>query len=159
MADLERFIIIHKKKENNEYEKALDEIKKGKKRSHWIWYILPILKGLRNSKKSLYYGIKDLEEAKEYLKNDLLRSHLIEMCKALLNLGKVNITDVMGYIDDIKLKQCMTLFNQVVEQEQEQEKEINCDNIFKKVLTQFFEGKEDQTTLDILKAQKSEKDQ
>ena len=151
MSDLERFIIIHNKEKDNEYEKALEEIKKGKKRTCWIWYILPILKGLRSSKKANYYGIKDFEEAKEYLNHELLRSHLIEMCQALLNLGDVNITDVMGYIDDIKLQQCMTLFNKV-----EQEMKIDCDNIFKKVLTQFFNDKEDQKTLEILKIQKNE---
>ena len=137
MTDLEKFLIMHQK----DYNKALNEIKQGQKRTHWIWYILPILKGLRESKTAIYYGIngiKDLNEATDYLKNDILKAHLIEMCNALINLGNVDISDVMGYIDDVKLQQCMTLFNKV-----EKEKNIDCDNVFQKVLEQFYEGKED----------------
>ena len=141
MAELERFIEAHKKN----YDNALKEIKNGKKRTCWIWYILPIMKGLRNSKNSLYYGIKDFEEATQYLNNEYLRSHLIEMSRAILDLGDVNITEVMGYIDDEKLRQCMTLFNKV-----EQEKKIDCKNIFKEVLSKYFKGVEDQRTLNIL---------
>ena len=148
MTDLEKFLIMHER----DYNKALTEIKQGKKRSHWIWYILPIMKGLRESKTAIYYGIKDFEEATNYLKNDILRSHLIEMCNALINLGNVNIFSVMGYIDDVKLQQCMTLFNKV-----EKEMNINCGNIFQKVLEQFYEGKEDEKTLDILAKQNMEK--
>ena len=148
MNDLEKFLIMHQK----DYNKALNEIKQGQKRTHWIWYILPILKGLRESKTAIYYGIKDLNEATDYLKNDILKDHLIEMCKALINLGNVDISDVMGYIDDVKLQQCMTLFNKV-----EKEKNIDCGNVFQKVLEQFYEGKEDQKTLEILEKQKNEK--
>lgn len=148
MTDLEKFLIMHQK----DYNKALNEIKQGQKRTHWIWYILPILKGLRESKTAIYYGIKDLNEATDYLKNDILKDHLIEMCKALINLGNVDISDVMGYIDDVKLQQCMTLFNKV-----EKEKNIDCGNVFQKVLEQFYEGKEDQKTLEILEKQKNEK--
>ena len=147
MNDLEKFLIMHEKN----YQTALYEIKKGKKRTHWIWYIFPIMKGLRDSKMSNYYGIKNFEEAIEYLNNNILREHLIEISRALLELGNVNIFNVMGNIDDIKLQQCMTLFNKV-----EKEMKINCDNIFEKVLEQFYEGKEDSKTLEILEKQKKE---
>ncbi len=147
MNDLEKFLIMHEKN----YQTALNEIKKGKKRTHWIWYIFPIMKGLRDSKMSNYYGIKNFEEAIEYLNNNILREHLIEISRALLELGNVNIFNVMGNIDDIKLQQCMTLFNKV-----EKEMKINCDNIFEKVLEQFYEGKEDSKTLEILEKQKKE---
>ena len=149
MTDLEKFLIMHEK----DYEKALNEIKQGKKRTHWIWYILPIMRGLRESKTAIYYGIKDFEEATNYLKNDILRAHLIEMSKALIDLGNVNIFSVMGFIDDVKLQQCMTLFNKV-----EKEMKINCGNVFQKVLEQFYEGKEDLKTLEILEKQKAEKE-
>ena len=146
--DLDRFIKMQEK----DYEKALKEIKNGQKKTCWIWYILPIMKGLRKSKNSMYYGIKDFEEATRYLKNEYLRNHLIEMCQAILDLGDVDISMVMGYIDDIKLKQCMTLFNLV-----ETEMKIDCGNIFKKVLIQFFNDEEDKSTLDILEKQRNEK--
>ena len=67
--------------------------------------------------------------------------------------GNINIFHVMGYIDDVKLQQCMTLFNKV-----EKEMNINCGNVFQKVLEQFYEGKEDEKTLEILEKQKNEKD-
>ena len=149
MSDLEKFLKMHEKN----YQTALNEIKKGKKKTHWIWYIFPIMKGLRESKMAIYYGIKNFEEATDYLNNEILREHLIEISKSLLELGKVNILDVMGMIDDIKLQQCMTLFNKV-----EKEMKINCDNIFEKVLEQFYEGKEDLKTLEILEKQKKEKE-
>ena len=94
MADLDRFLKMHEK----DYKKALSEIKSGKKKTCWIWYILPIMKGLRDSKNCKFYGIKSFEEATAYLNNDILRAHLIEMSKALLDLGYVNIFSVMGFI-------------------------------------------------------------
>jgi uncharacterized protein (DUF1810 family) len=149
MTDLEKFLIMHDK----DYNRALSEIKQGRKTTHWIWYILPIMKGLRESKTAIYYGIKNLEEACDYLKNDILREHLIEMSKALLDLNNMDIFYVMGGdIDGIKLQQCMTLFNIV-----EKQKNINCDNVFQKVLEKFFNGEEDKKTLDILAKQNMEK--
>ena len=139
---LDRFIIKH----NEKYDIALKEIKEGEKKTCWIWYILPIMKGLRKSENSLYYGIKDFEEATQYLKNELLYSHLIEICQTLLDLKKEDIFDVMGYIDGIKLQQCMTLFNEV-----EEKMNINCNNIFKKILSKYYNGEKDIKTLEILK--------
>ena len=148
MADLERFIKMH----NEKYNQALKEIKEGQKKTCWIWYILPIMKGLRNSKNSIKYGIKDFEEATQYLRNEILYSHLIEMSEALLALENNDITYIMGYIDDVKLQQCMTLFDKV-----EKEMNIKCDNIFEKVLIKYFNGKKDEKTLEILKNQENEK--
>ena len=148
MEDLERFIKMH----NEKYNQALKEIKEGKKKTWWIWYILPIMKGLRNSANSIKYGIKDFEEATEYLKNEILYSHLIEISRALLDLKNNDITYIMGYIDDVKLQQCMTLFDKV-----EKEMNINCDNIFEKVLNKYYNGKKDEKTLQILQNQKISK--
>ena len=148
MADLERFIIMH----NEKYVQALEEIKEGRKKTCWIWYILPIMKGLRKSENSIKYGIKDFEEATEYLKNEKLQSHLIEMSKALLVLKNKNITDIMGYIDDVKLQQCMTLFDKV-----EKEMNIDCGNIFEKILKKYYNGEKDEKTLEILQNQENEK--
>ena len=148
MADLDRFLKMHDK----DYKKALSEIKSGKKKTCWIWYILPIMKGLRDSKNCKFYGIKSFEEATAYLSNDILRAHLIEMSNAILNLGKVNMRDVMGSIDDVKLQQCMTLFNKV-----EETMNIDCGKVFKKVLVQFYNDQEDKRTLEILENQKAKK--
>ena len=147
--DINRFI----EKQKEDFNKALEEIKKGKKQSCWMWYIFPQLRGLGTSTISSFYGIKDLEEGILYLSNEILRNNLIEITKTLLDLGDTDIKEVMGFIDDIKLKSSMTFFNIV-----EKESGINCGGIFSKVLTQFFKGEEDENTYKILQKQKLEKE-
>ena len=143
---LERFI----KKQEEYYELALKEINNGKKVSCWMWYIFPQIRGLGKSKVSIEYSLKNIEEAKDYLCNEKLGFNLVQITQALLNLGEVDIKEVMGYIDDVKLKSCMTLFNEV-----EQKYNINCGNIFQKVLHQFFNDEKDELTLKILENQKN----
>ncbi len=136
MNSLDRFI----KAQEKSYKVALKEIKNGHKETHWIWYIFPELKGLGKSDTALYYGIIDLEEARRYLENDYLRSNLIEISEALLNLDN-NIIDILGYPDNLKVKSCMTLFyyaNPNIK-------------IFKKVLDKFYNGEFDNNTIEIIK--------
>ena len=147
--DINRFI----ERQKEDYKTALKEIKNGKKQSCWMWFIFPQVRGLGSSTISSFYGIKDLDEGIQYLRNKKLRNNLIEITKALLDLGEVDIRDVMGFIDDIKLKSSMTFFNIV-----EKESGINCGGIFNKVLTQFFKGEEDENTYKILKKQKLKKE-
>ena len=87
-----------------EYETALEEIRQGRKRSHWIWYIFPQLKGLGRSYNSEYYGIASLEEAKEYLGDAVLRGRLLEISKALMEHKEEDIHSIMGGIDAQKLR-------------------------------------------------------
>ena len=105
---VERFITPS----DEDYETALEEIKKGHKYSHWIWYIFPQLKGLGRSFMSEYYGIKDLKEAKEYLNHQILGQRLIEITECLSNLEINDPIEVFGSIDAVKVKSCMTLFYQ-----------------------------------------------
>ena len=149
MSQLDRFI----KAQENDYQIALNEIKNGSKDSCWMWYIFPQIRGLGLTEMSKTYAIKDMEEAIEYLNNEILRTRLIEISQALLDLGDVEINKVMGFPDDLKLKSSMTLFR-----EAEKESEIKCDNIFQKVLDQFFKGEEDPKTLVILQKQQYEKE-
>ena len=149
MSQLDRFI----KAQENDYQIALDEIKNGSKDSCWMWYIFPQIKGLGLTEMSKTYAIKNIEEAIEYLNNEILRTRLIEITQALLDLGAVDIKKVMGFPDNLKLKSSMTLFR-----EAEKESKIKCDNIFQKVLDQFFEGEEDPKTLVILQKQQYEKE-
>ena len=148
-SGIERFL----EKQEKYYDKALEEIKNGEKKSCWMWFIFPQLKGLGESTLSNFYGIKDIEEAIQYLNNKKLRDNLLKISQALIDLGNVNITKVFGYIDEIKLKSCMTLFNEV-----EEKSDIKCKKIFKKVLNQFFNGEKDQNTLNILEKQKLKKE-
>lgn len=133
--DLERFL----KAQDKDYEQALKEIKKGRKTSHWIWYIFPQIAGLGFSSTSKYYSIKDKNEAIEYLENNTLKNRLIEICEALLSLESDDATYVMGYPDDLKLKSSMTLFS-----------EVSDIDVFKKVLDKFYNGEKDEMTILLL---------
>lgn len=133
---LQRFISAQER----DYETALSEIKQGRKRSHWIWYIFPQVQGLGYSETSKFYAIKNLQEAEAYLQHPLLGSRLVAICNALLQLPTNNVHQVFGSPDDVKLKSSMTLFAAVP----------NADDVFEAVLKKFFAGAKDQKTLDII---------
>ncbi|HQX04838.1 MAG TPA: DUF1810 domain-containing protein [Flavobacterium sp.] len=120
------------------YKTALAEIKSSRKRSHWMWYIFPQLKGLGVSETSKYFGIKDLYEAKEYLNHPILGARLKEITNELLTLNESNPKIIFGSPDDKKLKSCMTLFSMVDDSN-------NC--IFIKIIQKFFDGNFDVKTL------------
>ena len=129
------------------YEKALFEIKAGKKTGHWMWYIFPQIAGLGLSATSKFYAIKSMEEAKAYLEHPVLGKRLKEITKVLLVLETANARLVFGSPDDLKLHSSMTLFAIADED--------NPDNLFKKVIEKFFRGKYDLNTLHILKEEKA----
>lgn len=133
--NLDRFI----KAQEHNYEIALEEIRRGKKSTHWIWYIFPQIKGLGFSENSNYYGISSLDEAREYLNNPILKDRLFEICKSLLNHRGKDIYSIIGRIDAVKLKSSMTLFDLVYPQ-----------NIFKEILTEFYQGQLCKNTLKLL---------
>jgi len=133
MSDLNRFL----EAQQDDYVVALAEIQQGKKRSHWMWYIFPQLEKLGISSRAKYYGIKNKEEALNYLKNEVLGRRLIEISSALLRLNSNDAKQVMGEPDDLKLRSCMTLFSELPD----------TDPVFQKVLNKFFEGKGDPKTL------------
>lgn len=124
--------------QKNYFEQACQELRNGRKTSHWIWYIFPQLKGLGYSYNSNYYGLKDIAEAKEYLADKELRDHLIQACQILIDLNAPDIEKVMGYIDAVKLKSSMTLFYLA-----------SGDAIFKQVLDMYFGGQMCQKTVDM----------
>lgn len=125
--DLNRFL----KAQEAEYNTALSEIKSGRKKSHWMWYIFPQFKGLGFSETSKYYAIQDMEEAKEYLNHPVLGTRLKAISNELLRLEQTNAHLIFGSPDDLKLKSCMNLFAQVEETD---------DNIFNKVIDKFYNG-------------------
>ena len=139
MGKLDRFI----KAQEDAYLIALNEIKNGKKQSHWMWYIFPQIKGLGMSEISRYYGIDDEDEAKKYLDNDILGFRLREITLELLKLDIDNPVDIFGVIDAMKLKSSMTLFDYVSD-----------DKIFSKVLTKYYNGEVDDKTILICKKKK-----
>lgn len=107
-----------------------------------MWFIFPQINGLGHSMTSIFFSIKDIEEAKLYLAHPVLGSRLREICQALLEMGNNDPHSIFASPDDMKLRSCMTLFD-VVEP----------DSIFAKVLEKFFQGKKDSRTLMILKEQ------
>ncbi len=135
MYDLNRFINAQK----SDYNTALKEIKNGKKRSHWMWYIFPQLKSLGHSQKSEYYGLSGIEEVKEYMNNEYLKNNTFEICNELLKLND-DIDNIFGYPDNLKLKSSMTLFEYAFPNEK----------IFKNIIDKFYNGERDITTLNIL---------
>ena len=138
---LERFVIAQR----DMYAIALKEVKSGKKRSHWMWYIFPQLRGLGMSMNAYVYGINGACEAREYLDHPLLSSRLIEITEALLALGESDPISVFGYTDAMKLRSSMTLFASV----------IDTDLPFKKVLDKFYGGERDAITLNMLKSEQA----
>lgn len=126
--------------QNQVYLKALSEIKKGKKDTHWMWYIFPQIKGLGSSETAQYYGIKDLNEATAYLQHPILGKHLVEISEEVFNLKEKTVTQIFGTPDDMKLRSCMTLFANVK----------NANPVFQKVLEKYFNGIPDELTLELL---------
>lgn len=134
--DLQRFTSAHQ--EN--YATALKEIQRGRKQSHWMWYIFPQVEGLGYSYTSRFYAIRSLEEAKAFLQDPYLGGHLSEICNELLRLETNNATEVFGKPDDIKLCSSMTLFCLAA----------GSDSVFAQVLDKFFNGKQDAKTKRLL---------
>src|SRR6476469_8172201 len=131
--ELQRFI----EAQEHTYDMALAEIKAGRKKSHWVWFIFPQIQGLGFSETAKFYAIKDLTEAVAYMKHPVLGSRLFGFCNALLGLESNDAHKIFGSPDDLKLKSSMTLFSVVPD----------ADPIFQAVLNKFFQGKKDEKTL------------
>lgn len=125
------------------YSTALAELRSGRKRTHWNWFIFPQIDGLGSSSTARRFAICSLDEAAAYMNHPVLGRRLIESCRALLALPATSATDVMGYPDDLKLRSSMTLFALVAHGQPE----------FESVLAKFFGGHKDAKTLELLQRQ------
>ena len=134
--DLGRFFPYH----TDDYPQALSEIRAGHKESHWIWYIFPQLRGLGTTHYSVKFGIEDADEARLYLSHPVLGHDLREITEALLKLDESDPVKVMGDIDAMKLRSCMTLFAAVSQE----------GSVYHKVLDKFYGGIMDERTLSML---------
>ena len=121
------------------YKQALDEIKAGQKRGHWIWYIFPQMRGLGFSERSEFYGISDREEAEDYLLHFTLNDRIHEIANALLEHQDKSAEDIFGSLDAMKVRSSMTLFD-----------ELSPNDVFAKVLDVFYHGERDEKTLELL---------
>ncbi|MBF0693773.1 MAG: DUF1810 domain-containing protein [Flavobacterium sp.] len=140
MENLKRFLDA----QNQTYLKALDEIRNGRKTTHWMWFVFPQITGLGQSDIAKFYSIKDIDEASAYVDHPVLGKHLIEISTELLHHANLSAHEIFGSPDDVKLRSSMTLFANVP----------NVDPIFANVLDAFFEGKQDEKTIQILLRQK-----
>ena len=133
---LERFIEAQKR----DYKIALEEVRKGKKETHWIWYVFPQMLGLGHSCYANLYGIKNKEEAEKYLKHKVLGKRLREVTNTLLKHEDKAAEEIFGYPDTMKVKSSMTLFDCILP-----------NDVFAQVLEKFYDGKRCNLTLDMLK--------
>ncbi|BAU54853.1 hypothetical protein MgSA37_03032 [Mucilaginibacter gotjawali] len=122
------------------YDTALAEIKNGRKRSHWMWYIFPQIQGLGFSQTSRFYAINNREEAVAYLNHSVLGERLINISNELLKLPTGNANSIFGSPDDLKLRSSMTLFAALP----------NTHPVFEAVLMKFFGGIGEGRTLELL---------
>lgn len=126
--------------QDENYPIALSELHRGRKESHWIWYIFPQVAGLGRSSMAEEYAIRSREEGIAYLAHDVLGPRLHECTSALLNHQDRRIEDIMGFPDDLKLHSSMTLFASLAAP----------DSVFHQVLGIFYAGKMDTKTLALL---------
>jgi uncharacterized protein (DUF1810 family) len=135
--NLQRFLDA----QENDYADALREIKQGYKQSHWIWFIFPQMRGLGRSSMAEYYGISSIEEARAYLDHPTLKARLLEISTALLqHKDRSTAYEILGTIDAIKVRSCMTLFDHIMP-----------NAIFAEVLNAFYNSERDELTLNLLK--------
>jgi uncharacterized protein (DUF1810 family) len=137
---LQRFLTA----QAEDYECALDELQRGRKESHWIWYIFPQVAGLGHSSMAQEYAIRSKEEAVAYLEHATLGARLKQCCEALLKHNGKKVQDIMGFPDDLKLRSSMTLFAMVSDRE----------SVFHEVLKKFYAGQMDERTIAFLDARK-----
>ena len=124
------------------YEGAMLELARGRKESHWIWYIFPQIEGLGRSDTAKLYSIKSLEEGRAYLEHPVLGPRLTEACKILLSLKDASMDEVMGFPDDLKLLSSMTLFEFI----------SGSGSIFTKIIEIYFDDERDENSIELIKA-------
>jgi uncharacterized protein (DUF1810 family) len=120
------------------YDRALAELRAGRKQTHWMWFVFPQIKGLGSSATSRRYAIGSLEEARQYLEHPMLGPRLRECSEAVLAVEGRSAWEIFGSPDDLKLRSSMTLFGLVTH------------SVFDRVLDKYFRGQPDAATLGII---------
>jgi len=125
-----------------DYDRALAEVRAGRKRSHWMWYVFPQFAGLGFSAMSERYAIKSRAEAEAYLRHPVIGPRLVEICEAALAVQGRSAFEIFGSPDDLKLRTCATLFAEVSPP----------GSVFERVLEKYFGGKRDERTVHLMEA-------
>jgi uncharacterized protein (DUF1810 family) len=139
-ADLDRFVTAQD--ERGTYGTALAELRGGRKRSHWMWFVFPQVAGLGHSPTAQYYAISGLDEARAYLAHPVLGARLVECAQALTALRTGDPVAVLGGVDAQKLRSSMTLFAHAAGPD-----DTSAGAAFRAVLDQYFDGQQDPETL------------
>jgi uncharacterized protein (DUF1810 family) len=134
--DLERFV----QAQQAVYAAVCAELRAGAKRSHWMWFIFPQLRGLGSSPSAQHYGLASLAEARAYLDHPVLGARLRECTRRLLLLEGRSAAEIFGYPDELKLRSCLTLFERAAPQEE----------LFGEALSKYYGGQPDVRTLALL---------
>jgi len=133
--DLRRFV----EAQARNYADAIAELKEGRKRSHWMWYVFPQYAGLGRSAMAERFAIRSLDEAKAYLRHPILGPRLVECANAVLAVHGVTAHDIFGSPDDLKLHSSATLFSRLAEP----------GSVFHQIIDRYFDGKPDKRTLEL----------
>jgi uncharacterized protein (DUF1810 family) len=134
--DLEHFVIA----QDPVYERVVRELRQGRKKTHWIWYIFPQLGGLGHSEMSDRYAIDSVQTAKRYLEHAVLGPRLLECTQAVLDVGDRTAEEIFGSPDWMKFRSSMTLFSLCGP----------AGSLFDRAIDKYFAGKKDSRTLDLL---------
>lgn len=124
------------------YATVLDELRAGRKQSHWMWFIFPQLAGLGNSAMAQRYALQSLDEARAYLAHPILGARLRECAELVLAVNGRTINEILGAPDDKKLCSCATLFAAVSDE----------GSVFEWLLAKYYDGAEDERTLELIEA-------
>lgn len=135
--NLQRFVVAQQR----DYDQALAEIRSGRKRSHWMWYVFPQFAGLGMSATSQHYAIQSLAEAEAYLAHPVLGPRLVECAEAVLAIDGRSALEIFGSPDDMKLRSCATLFAHV----------SPAGSAFHRVIDKYFDGQPDDKTLSLIR--------
>lgn len=122
------------------YDRVVAELRAGRKRSHWMWFVFPQVDGLAHSATARRFAIAGLDEARDYLADDVLGGRLRECAQLVVDIEGASVAEIFGYPDDLKLRSSMTLFAAA----------SPGDAVFVAVLDKYFGGEHDQRTLDLL---------
>ena len=137
LFDLDRFV----QAQADSYACALAELRAGRKRSHWMWFVFPQIAGLGGSPTAIRYAIGSLAEARAYLDHPVLGTRLSECCEILLGLDGRTAEEIFGYPDVLKLRSSLTLFARAAERPE---------TVFAAVLAKYYDGTPDARTLELI---------
>lgn len=140
--DLDRFV----QAQHDDYDRALAEVRSGRKRSHWMWYVFPQFAGLGSSAMAERYAIRSRGEAEAYLRHPVLGPRLVEIADAALAVEGRSASDVFGSPDDLKLRSCATLFAAVSLPR----------SVFERLIEKYFGGQRDDRTLRLMDAARAD---